>query len=138
MNNKKIENRDPETGRFLSTYDPKYDQMLIDHLSEGLSFESFAGVIGVNRDTVFVWANNKPSFKEAKEIGTAKSMLYWEKMGIAGTVGKLKNFVPAAWIFNMKNRFKWSNKEEIKHIGSEDEFSVTHDKIMEYIERKKL
>jgi hypothetical protein len=34
-------------------------------------------------------------------------------MGIAGSSGKLKGFQTGAWIFNMKNRFSWRDRQEI-------------------------
>lgn len=118
-------------------YRPEFDKLLLDHLSEGLSFASFAAVINVNRDTLYEWAKNIPSFREAKELGNDKSLLFWERMGMAGTVGKIDKFNTATWIFNMKNRFGWRDRQEVKNIDSkEDDFGgvITHEKIMRYIE----
>jgi hypothetical protein len=127
-------------GQFASKYKPEFDEMLIDHLSKGFSFHSFAGVVRVNYDTVFEWVKRHPSFAEAKQIGTAQSHVFWEKMGIAGTLGKINKFVPSTWIFNMKNRFGWRDRQEIKELGGDEDFDevISHDKIMEYIEGKKF
>jgi hypothetical protein len=42
---------------------------------------------------------------------------FWEEMGKDGAAGKIKNFNPAAWIFNVKNRLRWKDKQEIEHSG---------------------
>jgi len=95
-------------------YDPKFCQMLIDHMAGGLSFESFAGVIGTCRDTLYNWAKEYSEFFDAKKQGFAKNRLYWEKAGNAGMYmgGKENPFNATVWIFNMKNRFGWADRTE--------------------------
>jgi len=44
-------------------------------------------------------------------------------MGRSGAAGRITGFNPAAWIFNMKNRFGWRDKQEIEHTG---EFAKIH------------
>lgn len=127
-------NRSKE-GKFLCKYNPIFDQKLIEHMSLGFSFESFAGVVGVTRQSLYNWEKKFKSFKKAKGIGVSKSLMFWEALGIDGT-HKGKGFNAASWIFNMKNRFGWSNKEEIK--VTEDKNLLTHDKIMEYLEKEKM
>ena len=123
-----------------SKYRPEFDALLRAHLSEGYSFGAFAKIAQVNQDTLYKWVKLFPSFREAKEEGTQCGLFFWEGMGIAGAAGKVKNFNVAAWIFNMKNRFGWRDRQEIKNVGPDGEFSevVTHDKIMAYIEGKKF
>lgn len=136
MTNKKTK-KDVKTGQFVSDYDPKYDQMLLKHLAEGYSYRSFAGLIGMHRSTLHDWEEKHPSFKLAKDIGIEKGALLWEKIGLSASVGKIKNFNSAAWIFNMKNRYNWTDRQEIKKVDQGEGF-INHDKIMEYIERKKF
>ena len=99
-------------------YKKDYCEKLIHHMSQGLSIEAFAGLVGVNQDTVHEWAKVHPEFMEAKKNGTALSLLFWEKLGIQGIMGKIPGFNAAAYIFNMKHRFKWRDK-------TEHEFSFT-------------
>lgn len=96
-----------------SDYKPEYCELLIDHMSEGLSFESFGGVVGSHRDTLYEWTKVHPEFKEAREIGKSKSRLFWEKLGIEGLWGSKEgpNLNATVWIFNMKNRFQWRDKQ---------------------------
>lgn len=100
-----------------SLYKPEYCKALIDHLASGLSFESFAATIDVNRDTLYEWEKVHPAFSDARKIGTEKSLIFWEKMGLTGALGKIKGFQPAVYIFTMKNRFRWTDRQETTHAG---------------------
>lgn len=111
------------TGR-PSDYDPKYCQMLIDHMADGLSFEAFGGVVDACKSTLYVWLEKHPEFMDAKQIAIAKCRLWWEKEGKtglwnqgnrSGSFSESKSFNTGVWIFNMKNRFKddWRDKQDI-------------------------
>jgi hypothetical protein len=108
-----------------SLYQPEYCQMLIDHMDEGLSFESFAGVIDVCTDTLYKWSDEDceqfhEDFFEAKKCAFAKNLLWWEREGIRGLWSSREgSFNSSNYIFQMKNRHKWRDKqpdEEIKTI----------------------
>jgi hypothetical protein len=101
-------------------YDDKFCVELIEHMKAGYSFESFAGSIGVNRDTLYEWAKVNPEFSDAKKIGTEAGRLFWETKGIEGLFsttercgdqGSSKSINATIWIFNMKNRFGWRDKQ---------------------------
>jgi len=92
-------------------YKEKFCADLLEHMGEGLSFACFAAKCGVTRATLYRWRDQYPEFKEAYEIGYCLSMLFWEKMGIAGTQGSI-GFNTGSWCFNMKNRFGWKDKQE--------------------------
>jgi len=92
-------------------------------MKQGLSFESFGGVAGVARSTLYEWVKAHPEFKAAKEIGTEASRLWWENTGISGIWNESsrdpeggthsKSLNSSVWIFNMKNRFGWRDKVEV-------------------------
>jgi len=113
-----------------SRYRVDYNALLIDYMAEGLSFEAFAGHIGVTRRTLYNWLEQYESFQEARELGLAKCRDWWERLGlkIAEGVGNERVVVkeltretpdgkvtetvygPATpngstWFANMKNRF---------------------------------
>lgn len=102
-----------------SKYKPEYCEQLIEHMREGLSFESFSAVIGVNRDSLYEWTNKHQEFSDAKKVGLDHNLLFWEKVGRNGALGKIPNFNPTTWIFNMKNRHLWKDKqpEEVSQIN---------------------
>jgi hypothetical protein len=95
-------------------YKPEYCDMLVDHMNDGLSFESFAGVVGTCKQTLYNWAEANPDFLDAKKQGFEKSRLFWEKTGTKLATGQLDGNATMA-IFNLKNRFpkEWRDKQEM-------------------------
>lgn len=108
-----------------SKYKPEYCEQLVEHMNSGLSFESFAAVIGVNRDTLYEWTKVHSEFSDAQKEGLDKSLLFWEKLGIDNIINtsesesfgegqgssKSRSLNSSVYIFNMKNRFKWKDKQ---------------------------
>lgn len=106
-----------------SKYKPEYCQKLIEHCSEGLSFESFAGLLKINIDSIHEWSKKHPEFSDAKRIASNISRLWWERQGIDGLWEvteyddrgkplKTKKLNSTVWVFNMKNRFGWRDVTE--------------------------
>lgn len=75
-------------------------------MSEGLSFESFAAEANVCIDTIKEWSHAHPEFSASKKLGTAASLLHWEKLGQKGIKGEIEKFSASTWIFTMKCRFR--------------------------------
>ena len=94
-------------------YKAEYCKQLIAHMAEGLSYESFAGLIGVHRDTLYEWEKVHSIFSDSKKIGKAKLLLFFEKLGRAGITGKINGFNASTYIFTMKNKCNWTDKQEI-------------------------
>jgi hypothetical protein len=109
--------RKPKLGR-PTKYKPEYDQMLIDHMAKGYSFESFAGRIKVAGSTIYEWVEKHDAFREAKKKAFEENRFFWEGAGLEGLYmgGKDNPFNSTIWIFNMKNRFpkQWRDRQEIK------------------------
>lgn len=105
-------------------YKEEYCSQIVDHMKRGLSIESFAGVIGVHKDTLYEWKATYPDFSDALKQGEAQSLLFWELLGIDGANGKIPNFSASSFIFNMKNRFDWKDKREIKSETKVTEFKI--------------
>lgn len=61
-------------------YKKEYCQMLIDHMAQGYSFKSFAGIITTDEATIARWVLEFPDFCAAKMIGKAKERVIWEKL----------------------------------------------------------
>jgi hypothetical protein len=102
-----------------SKYDERFCEYLIEHLSRGLSYETFGaclpdyeeGLGPVAMRTVYEWEKHD-TFLQAKKDGWELCRAFWEKQGNKGLWGG-KSFVSPVWIFNMKNRFGWTDKKEI-------------------------
>jgi len=91
-------------------YRSEYCKMLIDHMTSGLSYQSFAAVVNVNIDTLYEWEKNNKDFSDAKRVGFTNNLHFWEKLGVLGAAGKVKGFNVTSWIFNMKNRHGWRDR----------------------------
>lgn len=119
----------------------EYCADLIQHMEKGYSFQSFAGVVGCNIDTLYNWLQIHPQFSDAKKLAFEKSRLFWEKQGIEGLFSvtefdeesgvpkKSKSINSTLWIFNMKNRFpsEWSDKQQIEHSGAKISLNIEPD-----------
>jgi predicted RNase H-like HicB family nuclease len=101
----------------------KYTKKLCKELPEmfanGESVAEVCQQIGIARRTFYNWLEDetKPEFKEAYEDGQALSEAFWMRLGRLGAAGKV-DINAATWIFNMKNRFGWKDKQE--HTGAND------------------
>jgi hypothetical protein len=76
--------------------------MLIDHMEKVYSFESFGGVIGVARETLYLWRKTHAEFMHAHNVGKSKVQLGVEKMFKGQATGQIKG-APASLIFWAKN-----------------------------------
>lgn len=96
-------------------YKPEYVNQLLEHMKSGLSFASFAGVIGVTRDCLYKWEKEYPEFLYAHQQGIDANLLFWEKGGrqISIKGGGNSN----AWKYNMSNRHGWREKSEVQNTG---------------------
>lgn len=101
------------TGRGHSKYKPEYAQELIEHMSSGLSFETFAAVADVCRATLYDWLEAHDDFRAAYAKGKAHCQLAWETMGVKGTLGSI-GFNASSWKFNMQNRFGWTDRRDVQ------------------------
>lgn len=101
-------------------YKKEFCEKLIEHMSQGYSFESFAAVIDVDEETLRTWVGLHPDFLGAKGIAFTKSRQVWEKILIGGTTGKIKNYNATSAIFALKNRFpkEWRDRREIEIEGN--------------------
>lgn len=103
-------------------YKPEYAQMLIEHMTSIHSFESFGGVVGVCKQTLYNWTKEHPEFLYAKKIGRLASQRNLENLGKGLMSGKIKGNV-AAWIFFMKNCSDWRDDPNAE-LDDEDEWTI--------------
>jgi transposase-like protein len=93
------------------------------HLSEGYSFHSFAGEIKVNPDTLYEWLKRYPEFKEARVLGEAEGLKWFEKrlrvkaFGVEAEGLDPKLIDTACLIFALKTRFHkiYGDQSKVEH-----------------------
>lgn len=104
-------------------------------MCDGNSYISFAKKIGVNVDTLYQWEKQFPEFSDAKKEAFESCQVWWEDLG-----KKLAQTNPSIWIFNMKARFGWRDREFVREgvkIVDERTFSQEELKKMSTEELKK-
>lgn len=96
-------------------YKPEYCELVIEHMSKGYSFESFAGIVEVSKQCIYEWRAKHSEFGDAVAIGFSKCQIFWEQKGMEGLWNSKDNyFSQNVWSFNMKNRFKWTDRTEVE------------------------
>ncbi len=123
-----------------SEYRLEFCPMVISHMSQGLSLETFGAVISHSKDTLYEWIKVYPEFSDAVNEARLKSQLFWERMGVNGTMGaplQVKNekgetitingkFNPLSWKFNMQNRFHWKDRQDVTTNDEKVETTVIY------------
>lgn len=97
-----------------SKYKKEYCQMIVDHMAQGYSFESFCAVAGVWKEALYAWVKRYPEFARAKELANIKCKLYYEQLGHAGMLGKIPGFNAYIWRLQMVNRFGWGDQKKLE------------------------
>lgn len=103
-----------------SDYDPKYCDEIVEFMKDGSSIVAFAAHIGVVDSTIYEWAKKHPEFSRAKKVALQKSQAWWESQARDGLfMGERQSFSQSVWIFNMKARFGYRDKQEVdlSHSG---------------------
>ena len=104
-------------------------QMVVDLMYEGASIEDLQSYLGVHKDTIYQWIKKHPSFADAIKLGRGLSEGWWSILGRENLWNK--EFSPALWYMNMKNRHGWRDKFESSH-----EIAITKvEEESRYIER---
>lgn len=101
-----------------TVYDKKFCNMLVEHMTNGYDFYSFAKVVGVSRMTLDKWLLDRPNFKEAREVGDEAYYHHWLEIGLRGAKGLIKGYNASTWIFTMKNKFGW--KDIVENVAKSD------------------
>lgn len=105
-------------------YKPEFCQLLMEHMKLGYSFECFGAEVLVTEKTLYNWVDKYPDFLQSKRLGEKLCQKWWEKLGRGIVSGKIQGNA-AVYIFNMKNRFNWSDKREVALSGSVEINSIT-------------
>lgn len=77
--------------------------------------------LGLGNSAWYTLLEDSPEFRAAESRRKALSNIWWERCGRRMAVGGDGN--ASVWIFNMKNRFGWRDKQEIDNTSSDGSMS---------------
>jgi hypothetical protein len=86
-------------------YSTDYCAMIVAHMADGYSLESFAGAIATSAAIVKSWAEKFPEFAYAVEVGKAAQVFAHERIGMA--IMRTGKGSADVFKFVMKNQHKW-------------------------------
>jgi len=109
---------DKKKGR-PTKYSKKLCELLPYLFANGESVIEVCTYLDITKETFFQWVKEYPDFSDSYKKGQELSEAWWIRVGRMGSLGKMK-LQPATWIFNMKNRFKWTDRQNMDITGNMD------------------
>lgn len=101
---------------------------VVELMKEGASKTEVVAELGLcDRETLIEYAERYPNFGAAIKKGEILSQAWWERHGRKHLENK--EFNSTLWYMNMKNRFKWTDRQETS--GS---FSVRQEEAIKDLE----
>jgi transposase len=89
--------------------------VVIELMREGASQDEVIGHLDISRETFYRWKEENEEFSDSIKRGRSLSLTWWERQGRLSL--KDREFNYTGWYMNMKNRFKWADKQEVKNEG---------------------
>ena len=90
-------------------------------MSKGESIAEVCAKLGICKTTFYKCKERYSEFADSVKKGETLSEAWWAKLGRGGAAGQV-DINATTWIFNMKNRFNWTDKTEMKA-----DVSVSHE-----------
>lgn len=107
-------------------YKPEHCAELLEHMQSGLTYESFAGRIGVCRQTLYNWEKEHPEFLDTKKRAQAMALYHWDQLGADSITASSKDDAinVALYIHRMRVMFGWratDNNNPVVEVEKKDD-----------------
>lgn len=96
----------------LSDLSPEWQKIVIDEFAVGASLQEIYGYLDISESTFKRLCRDEPEFSRTIKRGLRLSQKWWLEVGRKYI--RDKDFNATLWYMNMKNRFDWADKKEIK------------------------
>ena len=97
-------------------YRSKMCETVIELMRDGASQDEVIGHLDISRETFYRWKEENQEFSDSIKRGVRLSRTWLERQGRINL--KDREFNYTGWYMNMKNRFKWADKQEVKNEGN--------------------
>lgn len=95
---------------------------------EGCSDVEIRSEFGISDDLWYRWIEEDEEFSRTYKAAKAACHAKWEEMGRKMAFGQAEGN-PTTWIFNMKNRFNWRDKQDVEHSGQINHADMTEEEL---------
>ena len=92
--------------------------------TEGGSEVEMRVMLGISEDVWYRFKDEEPEFTQTVKKAKDLCQIWWERHGRGMAMGE-KEGNATVWIFNMKNRFKWTDRVEQDNKSSDGSFRPT-------------
>ena len=101
-------------------YRPSMLPIIEELASQGAGKVEIAVALGITRATLYNWTQDNPEFFDIMQKADQSAQAWWEKTGRDATFGAFPAFNSAAYIFQMKNRFRrdWQDIKTTELTGA--------------------
>jgi hypothetical protein len=94
-----------------------WSELTIEMYAEGASDVEIKAMLHIYNDLWTRWLKDEPEFSETIKYGKQLSQAWWESKGRLSLENPKFNY--PGWYMNMKNRFGWADRQEVKHDASD-------------------
>jgi hypothetical protein len=104
-----------------TVYRPDFCAKVIKAGEAGKSYTQIAVMLGVTRETLYAWRDEKPEFSDALTRARQSAQAWWEDVGQAGL--EKQGFQSSMWAKNMTCRFPddWRDNSRTEITGKDGE-----------------
>lgn len=106
----------PGPGR-PTKYRQEMGDRVIEMMREGASKLEVCADLDISYDTFLAYQERHPEFLESVKRGEDLSEAWWTHLGRMGATGEMPNANATFFVFNMKNRFNWSDRRDVHQTG---------------------
>jgi len=98
-------------------YKEEFNNKVVEYMKQGYSIAEVCLELDICKQTFYNWCEENKVFLDSKKKGVDFSEGWWMKQGRENLQNKEFSFT--GWYMNMKNRFKWTDRQETTLEGGE-------------------